>query len=330
MCTSARNIGHYYLAFILGCAAASSLNPGFALLGLVFATAVSTLVESANRLSDRREDSVNRPERTYLCRLVGFPTLERIAWFSFAILVSYSVGWFVLNPSPYLAFLLVASVIIAVTYSYAPGGVRPLKRSRWLSSVLLTIPTVGPFLTAYFGTAEKGPSELVGTPLAFLVVAFLVLLVATGAKDVTDLAGDELIGYRSLWVDVVTTRNVSTVMAAAFPPVVLLVLSLYGPLPARLSLFAPVVFATLVLLAFRSRTVLSRQGRGGVSVRSLSSHLQLLLVAVIGLLSFWSPGLLAAVGATVVFWFVADRWLYWSRFEVPSGWSELLVHDDAS
>lgn len=300
------------MPYFAGLAEVGRASLKFTILGAAYWIVHSLGIEVTNRLSDREEDEVNRPERTALCAAVGWSALKRIQrwlWFGIALI---DVTWLLLAASPLFAALLLSSSLLGVAYSRGPR----LSRNRYFGLVAVNLLFGGAFLLGWS----------VGDPLALprmagwhQLSAFMPLLVAVGIyilglagiKDITDRRGDLKIGYRSPFVDVIERRTSTAVWGLALVPFAALGgCALSGLLPGRLWLltaFAP-ISALVTCAARRARGMHER-----LLVRELFYNYWLVFSSAALLLLLPRAALGLAVAGACAYWVVATRWLHWGE-----------------
>lgn len=266
--------------------------------------------ELTNRLGDRTEDEVNRPERTALCHVVGFATLAWVAVLAWIAVFVGDILWVAVVPSLGLAVLLFCAGFFGIAYTYGPR----LKRSRYLSLAVLTFPFCGTFLV---GWALGGPEastdrthDLLSSVLPFCVFLGLTIGSLAGIKDVTDIEGDARVGYESAWVRLVRSNPAGVVGALlAIPSVVLLVAVAAGLLPPSMA---------WLVLAFPCSWFVAMIGKGAVTPQAAGAARELAYTYWLAFLSaallVYAPSrdLAVAVVVGVAYWFVTSRWLHWS------------------
>jgi 4-hydroxybenzoate polyprenyltransferase len=264
-----------------------------------------------NRLSDRTEDEINRPERTRLCARVGWRRLARLQTLLWAAIGVAVAAWLALAPGVLLGGVIALGLGAGAGYSRGPR----FARRRLLVFVVLSGTFVGPFALGWIaGAPGAGALELrhLGhfTPL-FWVMTFLITSVA-GIKDVTDRPGDEAIGYRSAFLQLADRHGAALVsLVAAVPYAALAAFVGFGALPARMLALIALLPASIGLaLAVRG----SRgSARGELAVRE-ASYCHWLAFTSAALLAFEPGGpLLAAVLAGGGGWVAASRWLHWGE-----------------
>lgn len=309
-CASCRFSILYFMPFCGGLAAARRLDGRTALLAAGFWLTLSLAIEVTNRLSDRVEDAINRPERTALCAAVGWDALRRLQGLLWGAVAAAALAWLALAPGALLAAVLAAGACAGAGYSRGPR----FSRHRMLVFVVLSGAFVGPFSLGW-ATGGHAPGiadvrQLGGFTPLFWVMTFFITSLA-GIKDISDRAGDRAIGYRSAFV-ALTDRHGAAVLAlvAAVPYAALSAFVATGTLPPRM-------LASLALLPFSVALALAARGasgdaRGQLAVRE-AFYCHWLTFTAAALLTF-EPGLpllVAALGSCGG-WATASRWLHWA------------------
>jgi 4-hydroxybenzoate polyprenyltransferase len=310
-CASCRFSALYLVPFYAGLAAAGGLGPARVLLGAGFWLVLTLAIEVTNRLSDRVEDSVNRPERTRLCEQVGWRRLALARAALWAAVAVAALAWLALEPSPLLALLLGLGAAAGAGYSCGPR----LSRNRAIVFVILSGTFVGPFTLGWVAAGPPAAASLSGIrALGDFVALFWVLTLfiscLAGVKDVTDRAGDELVGYRSAFI-AFAERHGGTALAllATVPFAALGAFTAAGLLPARM-LALLVLWPASLVVGFAVR------GAGGdpgsqLLVREALYHHWLAFASATVLAAYPSLGLLAAILGTWLCWALATRHLHW-------------------
>ena len=330
-CTSVRFTAYYFLAFYAGLGATAADRPGWIAYGALYWLVHSTVTEAVNRLADRRSDEVNRPERTALCARVGWDRLRLLAVGGYVLLLALGVGWYAAVPTLAVAGLLVLADVLCVNYSY---GLR-LGRSRFGSLVILAFPFVGSFSGGWMlAHPDAGWGDFVSGAGPLLLVGGLALGSLSGAKDLTDMVGDVLKGYRSGWLWLVRGRMPAVGGAvAALPFAALVALVAAGALaPRHLALLA--LLPAALLLTSGSR--LAREPAEQMAVREFFYHYWIAFLAVLVLCHVPSAPSVAVVAAVLVAWRLATTHLHWLPARSPAaavrGWlpTVLLLHRPAT
>ena len=302
----------YYVPFCAGMAAAGTLSVAGALLGAGFWLVLSLAIEVTNRLADRVEDAVNRPERTALCAAVGWSRLARIQLLLWGLVALASGAWLALAPNALLALLIAAGAGFGVVYSRGPR----LARHRALVFVVLSGTFVGPFCLGVAAGDPLGAPSAAGfaqlgrfVPLFWVLTLFISCL--AGVKDVTDRAGDEAIGYRSAFLALAERHGAAALATLATVPFAALAAFVAaGLLPARaLALLAFAAPSIVVALAVRG----ARDRAGDqLLVREALYHHWLAFTTATLLVCLPGVGLLAALAGAWLWWLAATRYLHWS------------------
>lgn len=310
-CGSCRFSALYFMPFCAGLVAAGHPSLASALLGAGFWIVLTLAIEVTNRLADRTEDAVNRPERTALCEAVGWRRLARLQLLLWALVAAATAGWLALAPNALLALLIAAGAGFGLAYSRGPR----LARNRVLVFVVLSGTFVGPFcLGLAAGEPLGGASDASFGQLGRFVPLFWVLTLfiscLAGIKDITDRPGDEAIGYRSAFVQLAErhgTAALATLATIPFAAVAAFVLT--GLLPARalgLLLFLPPSIAVgLAVRGAREHAV------DQLLVREALYHHWIAFTTATLLVCFPSAFLAGALLATWLWWIAATRWLHW-------------------
>lgn len=310
-CGSCRFAAFYFISFYVALLDTGHGGWMWALFGAVFWLLHSLGTELTNRLSDRVEDRVNRPERTALCDQAGFHLIKDLCVLIWTTLILVDLVWLWLNPNLNLAVLLPLGIFAGINYSY---GVR-FKRKKYLSLFALTFPFGGPFLigwSAYNPLPESAQvmRELLysGGPVVVVLGVFIASL--AGVKDITDVEGDEKIGYRSLWVSLVRRHATYLIVAMVCVPFLLLgLMLLLQVLPARFS-------ALLLFLPFSlSLAHCVRRAKDGdqqQAVREILYHYWFAFLSSALLLYVPTAAAAWAVLGTSAYWVITSQYLHWS------------------
>jgi 4-hydroxybenzoate polyprenyltransferase len=307
-CASCRFAAFYFIPFLAGLVQMDAATVPYVAFGALFWLVESLAVEVTNRLADRAEDALNRPERTALCEQVGWPTLARAQRGLWGAVAALSVAWLLVDGNPALAVILAAGVALGVAYSRGPR----LARRRWFAFVAVNMLFGGAFLT---GWAAGGPPGELGwgqlaTNTAFVTVVGVFILAFAGIKDLTDREGDVRAGYRSPFLELVDRRGTVPLAALALAPFALVWgLVAGGVLPVRL--VALTAFAPCSLLLARA----VRQGRSPgdqMAIRECFYVYWLVFGSAAVLLFVPSWTLAAGVAGAVGYWIVTTRTLHWA------------------
>src|SRR5689334_19622480 len=311
-CASCRFGALYYVPFCAGMATAGTLNVVTALLGAAFWLTLGLAIEITNRISDRVEDELNRPERTALCAAVGWRRLARVQLALWALVVAAACAWVALDPNALLALLLLSGAGFGLAYSRGPR----LARHRALVFVVLSGTFVGPFCLGFaagdpLGAASDADFAALGrfVPL-FWVMTFFISSLA-GVKDITDRVGDEAIGYRSAFVAFAGRHGALALTAlAAVPFAALCAFVAVGSLPPRaLALLVFFPLSAIVALAVRGAR---ERPDDQLLVRETLYHHWLAFTSATLLVLFPSAALLTALTAAWLWWLAASQLLHWS------------------
>src|SRR5262249_5663114 len=139
-------------------------------------------------------------------------------------LVPIGLAWFALWGN--LRLFLVHAAVWAIAWNYS-FGLR-FKTRRWASPVILSGTFLLPFVTGW--AMDRPLSEL---PVAALILpAFLLSLV--GIKDIPDVEGDRSIGYRSLLLDLASSKRARALALWLLAPHALIAAAVaFGLVPLR-------------------------------------------------------------------------------------------------
>lgn len=304
---SCRFAAIYFVAFAAGALGVGS-DPGWIAAGVPYWLVFSLATELVNRMSDRAEDAINRPERTALCEKVGFDRIARLAVAAWTLVVAADVAAVAIRPSWPLAALLFAAAFASVNYSY---GLR-LKRTRFFSLLLITFPFCGTFFTgwALYATAPGATHALTHRYIPFSL--FLGWFVGTlaGTKDVTDALGDEAVGYRSMFLSIARSQPEAVLAALlAIPFAVLWAFIGTGLLPARFGWLT--VFWPASVVVARCATVATRKDEREAT-RELAYQYWVVFLAAAFLMFEPSLEMLAVVAGSLAYWVLASQRLHWS------------------
>jgi len=311
-CASCR-FGALYLApFGGGLAAAGTLDLASALLGGAFWLVLGLAIEVTNRLSDRREDAVNRPERTALCARVGWRSLEHVQLLLWGLVLVASAVWLTWSPNALLLLLLVGGAGFGVAYSRGPR----LARRRVFVLIVLSGTFVGPFCLGFAAGDPRGAASDAGfaqlgtfVPLFWVMTLFISSL--AGVKDVTDRTGDAAIGYRSVFLAFADRHGTAALTTLASVPFAALTgFVATGLMPVRaLALLAFLPLSACIALAVRGA---SERPADQLVVREALYHHWLAFTSATLLVCLPSVGLAAALGGIWAWWIAASRLLHWS------------------
>ncbi|SDW54395.1 4-hydroxybenzoate polyprenyltransferase [Amycolatopsis xylanica] len=315
---SIRFTAYYWVTFLLGLGVVGKLSVRAAVLAFPFWALYCLCTELVNRIADRREDEVNRPERTALCLALGWRRVGVLAIVLWSALILADIAWLISEPGTPLLFMLVYAAVISLSYSW---GLR-LKQRPILGQLTLTMPLVMPYLT---GIALAGDWRLMAAPgLPGAAILMVLALGLVGIKDITDVEGDRLIGYRSLWVRLAEANRRWMGWSATAPLLPLTVLAAVGWMPLRtltLWLLVPLSWATIAVAARAVGTSVTYAAR-----EVMHCHLALCLAAALAITVF-TPLALVCAALGLLFWLAASRFAHWgpslSRNDVAE-WLRLL------
>lgn len=301
---SVRFTAYYWVGWAVGLAVNDRLDVAWALLGVPLWLAYCVGTEAVNRIADRTEDAVNRPERTALCEEFGWRRLTAVAVASWAVFVSIGAALTWSHPGFALPAILLVDMGVALGYSIGPA----FKRHRILSLLALTAPVTTPLVT---GWAVHGTVDTLLSPvLPAVAVQAAFSLGLAGIKDITDVAGDREIGYASLWLALIRLWRPAAVYGLIGAPFLLLTAAVVtGVLPvvALAALPLAVVSALVVTAASRAATPAGREAAREVMHQYTFGFLAVALVACVP-----TPSALVAAVVAAAYWALASKTLHWS------------------
>lgn len=311
-CGSCRFAAFYFLSFYVALLDAGHGSWRWVLFGAFFWSLNSLGTELANRLSDRTEDRVNRPERTALCDQVGFSQIKTLCILIWSTLAAVDLIWIWLRPNLNLAILLLLGLMAGVNYSY---GMR-FKRKKYLSLFALTFPFGGPFLIGWSAynplpAASDTFLELInrGGPVVLVIGVFIASL--AGVKDITDVPGDEQIGYHSLWVSLARNHSTFLISLVVAAPFMILSLLLFARLlPLR---FAALLFFFPLSLSLAFCVRLARTTDQQQAVREILYHYWFCFLCTALFLYVPTVTAAATILGTGAYWIVTSQYLHWSN-----------------
>lgn len=234
--------------FLVGAAAADVQSGLFVLLGTTAIVVLRGISSIGNCIADRVEDEVDHPDRAVLAQRVGWDALARLVR---GLTVVYLLLWLAmviavpLEPLP--AVMLLIILVLKIAYSFGPR----LKPKRGIATLLLGTVSGAMLFIGWTGVSLGAFTEA-GTA-ALVLWAFGASL--CGSKDVPNLEGDLRAGYRSIYWDIVGSRQplVRAIAVMARPYVALAVAAAVtealGEPPGWRLLWCLVVFPVGVLLA---------------------------------------------------------------------------------
>lgn len=279
-------------------------RPYAAMLGLVYCVTYCSAVELLNRYTDRIEDKVNQPVRTLICSQLGYENIRKAAIACWLLVVSLGVLMVSIRRTWLSAAAVVLTVLIGVSYSVGPA----FNRHRYLSLVALTTSLSMPIIT---GAVMSDSGARPSWPIVLVEVTLLtfISLSIAGIKDITDIEGDKIKGYESLWLSTLGSprRNVclAIIIAVQVVTIILSVQSQTIPFVAYLDLVIPAAEVMLISIVRRS---MSEQRH---LLRESMHNLTFFATALCLLTLVPTLNTLSAVMASTVWWVVASRYLHW-------------------
>lgn len=316
---SCRFTAYYWLTCALGLSAAGRGTAPWLGFTFVFWLVYCLATELLNRLTDRVEDEVNRPERTALCARIGFTRVKTLASAFYLFLVALALLWVAIAPSLALALFLGLNLLISYHYS---RGLR-LKARRTMGTVALMGLVTTPLLTGWATGGTTSSLVEAGVPLMIVLALFFGGLV--GIKDITDIAGDRAIGYSSVWVGLTESRRrLPFVAATALPFVLLLGFVVAGVLPRRITFLIFLAPLSIAVVVAAARAASSDERN--IAREAMYHHTALFLAMTLVLYEATMEALIAGalgVGA----WLLASRHLHWTCLatrRTAGVWSGLL------
>lgn len=309
-CASCRFATLYFVPFFAGLVLAGHDTLGYAALGALLWIVHSLAIEVTNRLSDRTEDTINRPERTRLCEYVGWPALRAVQAGLWSAVVAIDGVWLVLAGNPEFAFLLALSISIGIAYSRGPR----LARSRHVGLLVVNLVFGGVFIVGWSaGDPFSRPTHVwlsqITSFMPVLIVVGIFIVTLAGVKDLTDRAGDLRVGYRSPFVDLVEHRRAFLVRCLGLCPFALIAaftsLDLMSSRLIALIGFAPV--SIILTEAVRG----ARTSADSLIVREVFYNYWLAFSSIALLLLLPQKALALAVMGAISYWVLTTRWLHW-------------------
>ena len=303
-CASCRFTAFYLAPFFAGIDLARRDAGFWVPFAVLYLGLVSITGELLNRLSDRIEDRVNRPERTALCDVVGYDRLRRIAIALWIALAIADVAWIASDPRVSLAIAIGSIAFIGINYSY----LLRFKTRRYWAPIVLTGTFAQPFLLGWCAM----PDQRTGGAAAAAFTVFMSGVFATliGSKDVTDVAGDAQVGYRSATLAMLVRSGAVKLVAILAAPFALLVgFVALGVLPPRflLIVLASPLCAVIAAMLRRARTPVEQQ-----VAREVFYHLWFGFQLICLLVYSPEPVIAAVFTAISAYWLVASRYLHWN------------------
>lgn len=303
-CCSCRFTAYYWISFVSGLAVAHQLTVWWAVASVPLWLAFCLGTEAVNRLADREADVINQPERTAMCAAFGWSRLGWVAALSWVAFGVIGAAMLYARPSVMLAVLLVVDAFIAVGYSVGPT----FKRRRVLALLALTTALILPMITGWALTGEVNQLVRPVLPAAGVLLLFSISL--SGIKDITDVEGDRLLNYSSLWLQLIKIRRGVVVYAAIGLPFAFVgACSTLGLLPLTSLAVTPlvVVSALVVTAAARATSAVDREMTREVMHAYTFFFMVLFLLSTIP-----TQAMIVAAAAASAYWVVASRALHWS------------------
>jgi 4-hydroxybenzoate polyprenyltransferase len=310
-CSSCRFAAFYFLSFYIALLDTGNGEWYWVIFSAFFWLLHSTGTELTNRLSDQVEDRINRKERTFLCDKVGFSLIQKLSIIIWSIIIIVDIVWLLRYPNPNLAVLLILGLLAGINYSY---GMR-FKTKRYLSLFALTFPFGGPFLIGWsvynpLPAAAENLTALVyrGGPVIFLIGIFIASL--AGVKDITDVSGDERVGYQSLWVSLVRQHATKIIICIVTAPFLCLLLMLYTQvLPLR---FAGLLIFMPVSLILAFCVSVARENEHQQALRELFYHYWFVFLSSALFLYVFTEAAFWTIFGTSCYWIFTSQYLHWS------------------
>lgn len=309
-CGSSRFAVLYFLPYFAAMSGSGRVSWGWVALGAGYWFLHSMGTELLNRCSDRTEDAINRPERTALCERIGFGRLREVAIVSWIAVVMLDIVFVVLRPSILLAILLLLAGLSAVGYSYGPR----LARNRYVAPIVLTFHFGGTFMIGWVlghpALDESAWRDFGTHALPFFVVSCATLLALGGAKDLTDMVGDQVVGYRSAWLALVRKHEswlTLTLVSSTF--VMTSIFVVIGSYPRRfLVLFA---LAPLALALYRCLRFATSSAERHVTREFFYHYWMAYLVVAV---PSYAPDTetFIVVAGSLAYWILTTQFLHWS------------------
>lgn len=319
-CCSCRFTVYYWVGYMAGLEQTGRASIAWSAAGLALWLAWCLGIEIVNRVADREADLVDRPERTAMCEEIGFARLRVLGIAAWACFLGIGGVMLAVAHSAPLAVMLAFDVFLGVNYSVG----LTFKRRRVLSVAALSLSLVSPMVTGWSVSGQPAGLLRSVLPAAAVLAAFSIGL--SGIKDITDVVGDRLIGYSSLWLALVRTKRGIAVYAALGIPFLFIVAWVgAGFLRWTTLLTLPLAAASVAVVAAASRATSPAER----AVAREVMHTYTFVFACAFLLSF-QPGPVMAISAAagLAAWALASRTLHWSGGLDTSGlhtWWHLLV-----
>jgi hypothetical protein len=291
-------------------------------LGALAVLTWKVMVSIANIIADRTEDAIDHPSRTVLVQDVGVPMLKRVLWLAclaygvLLVLMVFAAG----TPADTVA-LWAFFAVAALAYSFL--GVK----KRTVGSPALFGAESAAFLwvgwhgsggllhwtgSIHFGAIPDSVDQFI-TGDARLIIPTVLLLWAFGttlcwSKDVPNLEGDTVVGYRSMYWHIVRGAHpyIRTLAVMSVPYVAILLLDLCGYSPPNVLVVTiyPLVIGFAAVVT-RAKSIKERE-----LVRECGYVYWQLFMSAVLISLFPQPETLAIVAASLLWWFVASRRLH--------------------
>lgn len=300
----------YCAGFLAGTTQAGGISVGLLPWWLGYWLLFCVAVEWLNRLADLPADRINQPQRTRMALSFGVRALRPLIvslWLVVAVW-SMALALTMNSTSQRVTAVVVLSINIAIGIGYSIG--RFAKRRPKFALLLLSATTVMPLITGIVA----GNGTLTGSALVVVAAGAVLLgtssLAIAGAKDLTDIVGDRLIGYRSPWLKIIESgagRNALALLAVQLIAAGVIAVA-GGSVFALLTIAVVPLELTVVLLANRSRSMADF-----IAVREFMYVVTLGNVALTGIAIVGTAEYLAMVAACVLAWIVLSRFGHWHR-----------------
>lgn len=321
--TGSKWLSMYLSPFVL---AALGARPGVSWRYVAWGSAVVVLWNAQltlwNRLADEAIDAVNEPSRVVALGQVGRVALRRAALAMMALLAMLMAGaswWRLVSPGVLAGW--VSFVATSLSYNLGPR----FKTRTWAAVLSMSAAVAWLF---GLGTVQHSALAFSRWFDAVLLFVFSAAVLATGAKDVTDTAGDRLDGFDAAY-HYLSRGGGRLAMAVGLTPYVLL----SGAAVVSWALDwgrGEIALGLLVLCPFSIVAVALINSAGEAAARAGAREWALgVYIAGICLIAgqggtAWLPALVVAL----LFYPVADRYLSvdvdsvrWENFE--AAWKSL-------
>lgn len=304
--SSVRFCAYYYLGFSIGYGNLS-FEPVIACLGIAYCVWFCVAVELLNRYTDRAEDRINQPERTRVCLEIGYGNICRMSIMCWLCVVTLGIILVCFRPAFSTAIVIIVTLLIGYSYSAGPEFNRhPVISLIVLTTALSFPPIAGRILAPIEGRQDW---RLVILSAVLLTLASLSL---AGIKDITDVAGDRLRGYRSLWLAIIASGKsgylILTIVAIQVVLIVGVVAVKGMTIAGLICLAIPIIEITLVKSATQNLTQSERE------MLRETMHTSTFIIAVICFSClFPSKHTLIVSLVAASWWVVASKRLHWHK-----------------